>query len=737
MEFSTIMVRPVCDAQTRSPGALRVAERPLARLACRKLWASLATSLAALSRGSLAALARTMGNSGSAKHVDARDATVSEVYLQIDPPRPPSFNSIPHRTKGTAVILVSLFLCFGMPFFEPSFIQPHWAWGYEATGFAGLPRAYALVLLCNAVLPTFVMSYLAFGVVSQGRKKYGYKLPVMYASVDIHVLDVAAGGAILSDGNSAAAQQKLEAAAAYSTHQRAHHNALETLQLFLVLSLARRPALPRHHRDPRRVLGDRPRRVGGGLHLGQPDRPLLEPARQPDLVWPRRRDRHHRRLGHRTARRPRLDRASAQYVARTVTLHLNYLQGALQFTITLSYKCGSVGRIVSEKGGGRGLSVAAGRSERRRRALGERAEAGRVHDRRERRRGRDRQEEVAGGGAPRGDRLVRRRAHRVAVAPRREAARLILRRQPRRRRRPERLLAPPAGADRRREGEARQLAVGFPVLPAQTAPPFVGSEGQVRRRGELDASKALVPRAPRGYLSVLRGGRRSPPGRRRPPAPTSRRHRRLRARRGDRADGSLRRRQDHLLDVISGQTAGEITVAASSSSRARPRHQGRSQIRLRVRRAERRAPGHLHRPRDLLLYQVELKCDLAEPAAVRETWPPLDNPELLKLTLCRDVAGDALPAASPGGNPNARTSGAAPVTSRAFLDEPTSGLDSETSSDVVEVMRALAQSGVTVLATIHSGRFEGAGVSTLLADVHAGSGQLLRLALRPERRGAH
>jgi glutathione S-transferase len=178
-----------------------------------------------------------MGNSGSAKHVDARDATVSEVYLQIDPPRPPSFNSIPHRTKGTAVILVSLFLCFGMPFFEPSFIQPHWTWGYEASVFAGLPRAYALVLLCNAVLPTFVMSYLAFGVVSQGRKKYGYKLPVMYASVDIHVLDVAAGGAILSDGNSMAAQQKLEAAAAYSTHQRAHHNALETLQLFLVLSL--------------------------------------------------------------------------------------------------------------------------------------------------------------------------------------------------------------------------------------------------------------------------------------------------------------------------------------------------------------------------------------------------------------------------------------------------------------------------------------------------------------------
>ena len=164
-----------------------------------------------------------MGNSGSAKHVDARDATVSEVYLQIDPPRPPSFNSIPHRTKGTAVILVSLFLCFGMPFFEPSFIQPHWAWGYEATGFAGLPRAYALVLLCNAVLPTFVMSYLAFGVVSQGRKKYGYKLPVMYASVDIHVLDVAAGGAILSDGNSMAAQQKLKAAAASAFAAAAAH----------------------------------------------------------------------------------------------------------------------------------------------------------------------------------------------------------------------------------------------------------------------------------------------------------------------------------------------------------------------------------------------------------------------------------------------------------------------------------------------------------------------------------
>ena len=37
-----------------------------------------------------------------------------------------------------------------------------------------------------------------------------------------------------------------------------------------------------------------------------------------------------------------------------------------------------------------------------------------------------------------------------------------------------------------------------------------------------------------------------------------------------------------------------------------------------------------------------------------------------------------------------------------FLDEPTSGLDSQSSVEVVKILRNLADTGVTVVATIHS-----------------------------------
>ena len=159
-----------------------------------------------------------------------------------------------------------------------------------------------------------------------------------------------------------------------------------------------------------------------------------------------------------------------------------------------------------------------------------------------------------------------------------------------------------------------------------------------------------------------------------------------------------------LLDVISGRkTAGEITGRVLLGPECVP---ATKDVLKSVSAYVEQSDALLANltVRETLLYQAELKCDPAEPAAVRETY--VDRLlELLKLTPCRDVAvATRSPAASPAGNPNDANIGVALVTRPRvlFLDEPTSGLDSETSSDVVEVMRALAQSGVTVLATIHS-----------------------------------
>ena len=159
-----------------------------------------------------------------------------------------------------------------------------------------------------------------------------------------------------------------------------------------------------------------------------------------------------------------------------------------------------------------------------------------------------------------------------------------------------------------------------------------------------------------------------------------------------------------LLDVISGRkTAGEITGRVLLGPECVP---ATKDVLKSVSAYVEQNDALLANltVRETLLYQAELKCDPAEPAAVRETY--VDKLlELLKLTPCRDVAvGDALTRRISGGQSKRANIGVALVTRPRvlFLDEPTSGLDSETSSDVVEVMRALAQSGVTVLATIHS-----------------------------------
>lgn len=159
-----------------------------------------------------------------------------------------------------------------------------------------------------------------------------------------------------------------------------------------------------------------------------------------------------------------------------------------------------------------------------------------------------------------------------------------------------------------------------------------------------------------------------------------------------------------LLDVISGRkTAGEITGRVLLGPECVP---ATKDVLKSVSAYVEQNDALLANltVRETLLYQAELKCDPAEPADVRETY--VDKLlELLKLTPCRDVAvGDALSRRISGGQSKRANIGVALVTRPRvlFLDEPTSGLDSETSCDVVEVMRALAQSGVTVLATIHS-----------------------------------
>ena len=77
----------------------------------------------------------------------------------------------------------------------------------------------------------------------------------------------------------------------------------------------------------------------------------------------------------------------------------------------------------------------------------------------------------------------------------------------------------------------------------------------------------------------------------------------------------------------------------------------------------------------------------------------------LNLTSCKDViVGDALNRGISGGQAKRTNIALALVTDPdvLFLDEPTSGLDSQSSVEVVKILRNLADTGVTVVATIHS-----------------------------------
>mmetsp|Transcript_26529 Transcript_26529/g.61927 ORF Transcript_26529/g.61927 Transcript_26529/m.61927 type:complete len:626 (+) Transcript_26529:107-1984(+) len=108
--------------------------------------------------------------------------------------------------------------------------------------------------------------------------------------------------------------------------------------------------------------------------------------------------------------------------------------------------------------------------------------------------------------------------------------------------------------------------------------------------------------------------------------------------------------------------------------------------------------------REMLLYQAELKCSRNESYASKSQ--RVDKLlEDLGLTKCKDVMiGDALHPGISGGQAKRTNIGISLVTEpqMLFLDEPTSGLDSATSLDVCQILKTLANNGVTIMTTIHS-----------------------------------
>ncbi|PNH11015.1 ABC transporter G family member 2 [Tetrabaena socialis] len=108
--------------------------------------------------------------------------------------------------------------------------------------------------------------------------------------------------------------------------------------------------------------------------------------------------------------------------------------------------------------------------------------------------------------------------------------------------------------------------------------------------------------------------------------------------------------------------------------------------------------------REMLRYTSELKRPLSEPLASKQAAVEALISGL-GLARCADVRIGSPSARGISGGQAKRTNIAiALITSPRvlFLDEPTTGLDSYTANEVMKAVQALARSGVTVVATIHS-----------------------------------
>ncbi|KAG1653791.1 hypothetical protein FOA52_007815 [Chlamydomonas sp. UWO 241] len=107
---------------------------------------------------------------------------------------------------------------------------------------------------------------------------------------------------------------------------------------------------------------------------------------------------------------------------------------------------------------------------------------------------------------------------------------------------------------------------------------------------------------------------------------------------------------------------------------------------------------------EMLMYTAELKRSKNEPLASKR----MAVDELiakLGLTECKDVRiGSQAVKGISGGQAKRVNIGIALITNCRvlFLDEPTTGLDSFTANEVMSVCKSLTESGVTVVATIHS-----------------------------------
>eukprot|EP00884_Botryococcus_braunii_P007530 jgi/Botrbrau1/16779/Bobra.150_2s0014.1 len=108
--------------------------------------------------------------------------------------------------------------------------------------------------------------------------------------------------------------------------------------------------------------------------------------------------------------------------------------------------------------------------------------------------------------------------------------------------------------------------------------------------------------------------------------------------------------------------------------------------------------------REMLLYTAELKRNLKEPFASKQA---AVNHLLEKLSLedCQNViVGTPLMVGISGGQAKRTNIAVALITNPRvlFLDEPTSGLDSCTALEVMSMVRDLAYTGITVVASVHS-----------------------------------